>query len=1079
MRKFLIIISIQAIFISISWHAYGQKLRFQSFSEQEGLPPGSPLCFLQDRNGFLWIGTTDGLSRYDGKKFKEFYHIRNDSTSISNNFILNLTEDHSGNIWIGTRKGLNRFNPEKEQFDRFIRYGGKLFEAENIIHSVIEDKNGFIWYGTYNGLFRLDPKTQDWMQFLPQIENDHSITHQTIWKVFEDIKGKLWIGTGKGLTTYDNDDSFSFKQYLPEPENPNGLKTEQIFEFAEQPDGTMWLGTFEGLYKINQSKEDIQFQQFVNDPNDKNSLSHNMIESLITDGEDRLWAATWNGGLNEILVPTNNKNNLQFIHHRHDTRDPLSINVDFVKNVYRDRSGILWVGTSSQTQKLVPNSWKFNTVNHIPNDTTSLSNEIVKSTFKDSRGNFWVGTRDGLNFLAAEKFEKRQFEFTIFKHKANDPSSISHNNIFGLQEDDRGYFWIGTYRGLNFINLETFNPEKPAFQHFKTDHGLPSNWISDVLQISGNDYWIATYGQLSLMTFDPDHQENTSFLNFDMDDSREDALVNASTYEVAKDKFGDQWIGTFDGLSKFVSRNGRDFFENYKNVRRDSTSLSNNSIVTIHLDKKGRLWIGTRGGLNLAIQKDRNQRIKFKTFGKPEGFSNEVIQAIEEDKNSNLWIGTNNGLHVFNPEKALKGENGVIKTYDKNDGLAASGIVFRSSFMDSVGQMYFGSANGFSYFDPSFLPRNENIPAIIFTDLKVLNESVHPSHEKDNPLKKAVYLTDTISLKHWQNILTIEFAALDFAKPEKNQYAYQLEGFDPDWVFCGTSNSATYTNLDPGTYVFKAKGSNNDGLWNETPKTLVLHVFPPPWKTWWAYGFYLLAIAGLIFLFIKNRVRKRVQKVEEQARIEKARFEERELLRKQNAADFHDELGHRLTKISLFLELADRTSKTTDPVKQYLTKIKTNASGLSDGIRDLIWSLDPKKDSMYQTMLRLQEFGDRLFDFSKVRFKTIGINESLEQITLEPDVRRHVLLIFKESMNNCLKYADCENAVLKIETDQQHGKISFIDDGKGFDQNQISKGYGLNNLNARAEKINADLSIKSEIGHGTAITLIFKIPRMG
>ena len=360
-----------------------------------------------------------------------------------------------------------------------------------------------------------------------------------------------------------------------------------------------------------------------------------------------------------------------------------------------------------------------------------------------------------------------------------------------------------------------------------------------------------------------------------------------------------------------------------------------------------------------------------------------------------------------------------------------------------------------------------------------MNKSVVPSSEKNNPLSKSITLTDTITLKHWQNILSIEFAALDFSKPTKNNYAYQLDGFDRDWVFSGTNNTATYTNLRPGTYVFKAKGSNNDGLWNEVPKELVIRVLPPPWKTWWAYSLYGLFFIGLIYFIIKNRVRQRVRKIEEQARIEKARFEERELLRKQNAADFHDELGHRLTKISLFLELADRSSKAADPVKQYLSKIKTNALGLSDGIRDLIWSLDPQKDSLYQTMLRLQEFGDKLFDFSEIRFKTEGVGEALEHITLEPDVRKQVLLIFKESMNNCLKYADCQNAILKIETNHQHGKIIFEDDGKGFDQNLISKGYGLKNLKERSEKINGKLTINSEIGKGTSISLLLKIPQMG
>ncbi len=1057
-----------------------QNTQFERLTKENGFPEKHILSILHDSQGFLWIGTTDGLFRYDGRKSIEYRYDSNDSTSLSNNVIRSITEDQQGRIWIGTRRGLNCYLPEKEVFKRYLFQEGEQFEAENYVHTILEDKNEKIWYGTYNGLFLLDDENESPLQFLPQAENQNSLTHQLIWEIFEDKDGGLWFGTGNGVTYYPNDGSFKFEQHYPEPENPNGLKTGRVWEFVQQPNGNLWLGTNDGIYRVHKEEGDLFFERFGHQPDKPNSLSHNFIESLYLE-ENCLWAATWRGGLNEILLPTNEAEEMKIIRHQHDPNNETSISADLVERVYRDKAGVLWVGTSAGLNRMAPSAKKFQTITHIPSHPESLSENIVKSVLEDSDGNLWIGTRNGLNFLSRESFDRQLFEFQIFKNEANNLQSISHDNIFGLFEDSNRTLWVATYNGLNFIDLNTFH-QQPVFHYFTRKDGLPHGFIYDVEEIGEGKYWVPTYGQLSKMTFDKTAPEKTTFQNYDMDNERQDALVNATTYEVARDKFGQFWIGTFDGLSIHKQLGLREVFDNYKNVIGDTTSLSDNSIITLFKDSQERLWIGTRSGLNLVIQNARDDKATFQSFGIKQGLPNDVIQAIEEDENGFLWIGTNAGISKFDPNAAIRGDNAVLRNYTPEDGLTGSGIIFRSSFKDKDGRMYFGSAVGLNHFHPSSLSENQKIPKVIFTKLMVLNKTVKPSSDKHAILKKSISHTEELVFNHRQNVITIEFSALDFTRPNKNQYAYQLEGFDPDWIEIGNQNSVTYTNLPPGDFVFKVKGSNNDEIWNEVPTTLDITVLPPPWKTWWAYCLYTLVLVSLIYFLFKYRIQQKVNELEKRVAIERARFDERELLRKRNAADFHDELGHRLTKISLFLELAERQIDNGTPIRQYLSKIKHNASELSGGIRDLIWTLDPKKDSLYQTLIRLQEFGDQLFDYSGIHFKTRGISNGLNELKLEPDSRKHLLLIFKEAMNNCLKYSEAQNADLEVLIENETIQIVFKDNGKGFEIEGVSKGYGLKNMENRAEKIDGQFKILSKNGSGTEISILLKkdkIPHMG
>ncbi|MBK8965945.1 MAG: hypothetical protein IPM36_04565 [Lewinellaceae bacterium] len=1058
-----------------------QTLYFEHLSEKDGLSSNSVTCLLQDRQGFLWIGTKDGLNRYDGTRFRVFSRYRNDSTSISNNYILCLWEDRRGYLWVGTQAGLNRFDPRTEKFQRFIRQHGAQFEAENYIHSVKEDRRGYIWYGTYNGLFRLHTQTGASRQFLPDSLDVFSLPHPIVWTVDEDRDGRLWFGTRNGLAVCANDDRFRFEKYGPEAGNSHALANDNVWQLVQQPDNTRWLASNNGLFQLIPSGKTLHFKRWQHLPKQPNSLSDNYIQYLYADGNYRLWAATYNGGLNEMYFPDGDKTRPRITRHLHDANQPGSISHNEVHTVLRDRSGILWVGTEGGLDKADPHGRKCRVVQHRVNEPLSLRSNHITALLFDSRGNLWVGTRGGgLHRLPKDRLRRRQFQFEIFQHQAGDPYSLSNNDVYGLFEDSQGYLWINTYDGLNYLNLNG-SAEKPRFRHLNTANGLPHKFSFQVFESARGGLWVASYGKLARMFFDPRQPEKTRFKNYDMDLSRSDALANALTFTLAEDRFGQLWIGTFNGLSKCLDTAGPGRFENYRNQPGNPASLGNNIVNQLYCDSKGRLWAATNGGLDFFEQKSASAPVVFQHFGLPEGLSGEIIRSICEAPGGMLWLGTTKGLILFDPELALQANAGspVQKVLDFQDGLLGNEFAERAACCSPEGLLWFGGLHGLNYVDPGALVKNPYAPPVVFTEFRLFNRAVRPDGGADNPLQQSIICEEAITLRYWQNVFSLHFTALSFSHANKNNYAYRLRGFDDKWISTGREQSATFTNLSAGNYVFEVKASNNDGVWNNRPAALRIRVLPPPWRSGWAYLLYAAALVALLSGLHRYRVRREIQKLEEKGRLEKVRFEEREGLRRQNAADFHDELGHRLTKIALFLELTIRQLPENNPLlATYLAKIREHTAGLSAGLRDLIWTLDPGQDNLFQTLERLQEFGHQLFDQTGIAFKTQGISPALAEIELPSHVRKHLLLIFKEVMHNSLKHAGAQQAILQVNPENRQIRICFDDDGKGFAPETASTGYGLKNIRERARKIGARLEIDSEPGRGCNIQLIFKKPQM-
>jgi signal transduction histidine kinase len=551
------------------------------------------------------------------------------------------------------------------------------------------------------------------------------------------------------------------------------------------------------------------------------------------------------------------------------------------------------------------------------------------------------------------------------------------------------------------------------------------------------------------------------------------------------------WIGTpTGGLNLFDPLTEK--FIYFQHDPDNENSLCNDIVLSLHEDKNHQLWIGTSGGLSKLLPKidqhifqklsgaTKEKKVSwFKNFGHEQGFPNDVIYGILEDNHRHLWLSTNKGLVTFDMDKEA-----VTRKWDISDGLQSNEFNQNGYYKNDKGFFYFGGVNGFNIFHPDSIRGNRYIPPVVLTGLSLYNEPVKlgsGTSKGELLLEKALCGLDQITLSWRHDVVTFEFVALSYHTPEKNQYSYKLEGFNEEWVQAGNSHTATYTNLDPGDYVFKVRASNSSGIWNETGTALKIKISTPPWLSWYAWLLYCCVGAGAVYLFLRYRIDKATMAIKVEAQIEKARAEEREEFRKNSAADFHDEAGNKITKITLFTEMARAEINDKQQLENYLKKIQLNTAELSSGMRDFLWVMDSQRDTLYETITRLKDFGEAILTETGIRFTVSGMNPASRQIILPMKIRRAILQIFKEAMNNCAKHASASDVILEIKVAENEIEMVLRDNGKGFDpdEERDKNHYGLKIMQERALKIGANLDIRTLKNKGTTISLICKIPQVG
>jgi two-component system, sensor histidine kinase ChiS len=817
------------LLIALSLPASAQKQEIKFEHIKEGLSQNTVYAIVQDQYGFMWFGTQDGLNQYDGYTFTHYRHDPENPDSLTSNFIFAIHEDRAGTLWIATDGGLDKYD---RQHDKFIHYQHEPDNprslSNNVVLDIYEDSKGILWISTEGGgLNRFLSEKNEFVHYQHDPQNPNSLSSNKIWRIYEDSTGILWIGAdAQGLNQFDRTQN-KFVHYQHDPLNPNSLshnKTSFIYEDSTQ---TLWIGTDGG--GLNQfDRERKQFIHYRHDPLNPNSLSDDIIWSIYEDSTGVLWIATDNG-LNQFDREQN-----QFIHYQHDPHNPESLSKDYVMSLYEDRAGALWIGTDGGgLNKFDRRRDKFKHYFHEQQTPNRLSDNLVSSIYQDQKGFLWVGTFAGLN-----KFDPNRQKITHYFHDLQNPHSLSDNEIWSIYEDRRGNLWIGTYGG----GLNQYNRQNDSFIHYAHDPEnhltLSHNQVRTFYEDKRGTFWIGT--REGLNRFDRDRNQ---FFHYHHEPDNPNSLSDESILSIYEDRQGLLWIGTqLGGLNQFDHEKNQ--FIRYEYDPENPDTLSNNEVSAIYEDAKGRLWIATLGG---GLNQFNRETQTFTHYREKDGLANDVVYGILEDKQGDLWLSTNNGLSKFNPE------SNTFRNYDVLDGLQSK--EFRSAYhKNSRGELFFGGINGFNVFYPEKVKDNPYIPPVVITDFKIFNESVKIGHK--SPLHQDISLTENLKLSYKQSFFSFEFAALNFLQPSKNEYAYRLEGLENEWNEVGSRRQAYYTSVPHGTYTFRVKGSNNDGVWNEKGAAIQITILPPPWKTWWAYSLYVITILAILVTYIRAQKRK-------------------------------------------------------------------------------------------------------------------------------------------------------------------------------------------------------------------------------
>lgn len=789
---------------------HSSSARFERVMDEFGNVLTGPSQVIQDKYGIIWIGSVDGLVRYDGYHYKFYKHDLDNPESICSNRITTLLEDSNGILWVGTEgDGLDQFNRAQETFIHF-RYNADRSNSlsEGRVNVLYKDSLGNLWVGTSNGgLNRLEEHTGTFAHYSYDPENPSSLVSNTVYAIYDDSHGDMWVGTNNGLERF-NRQTGEFTHFQHDPNNQISLSHNAVYAIQEDPWGMLWLGTYGG--GLNSfDRETGVFTKFRFDPRDPTSLSNDIITSLIVDRSGMLWIGTMGGGINWLDPRTNVINRYQY-----DTENPHSPSSSYINSLFEDRAAILWVSTSRMLDKYDPYKVKF---------THQFYRDHVTALYEDSQNYVWVGAFDGLY-----KYDTANDQITHFHYKPEDANSISEWRITGIVEDRPGVLWVGTNGG----GLKRFDSQYQKLTVYRHDphimESLPSDIITALYIDRQWNFWVGTDNGLARYNRQDEH-----FINLPLTTSSADLGGDKIVRAILEDQLGRLWIGTEGGgLKRFEPDTG--LMTTFRHNKNDPDSLRNNVIYALFEDSNGVLWIGTEGGL----QRFNQESEKFSYYSVEHGLPDDEVYAILEDQNGNLWVSTNNGLSKFNPM------TGMFRNYDTEDGLQDNQFS-TAALRRRTGEMLFGGVNGISTFSPDQISDNPYIPPIVLLGLRQDGQEIQ--------MEQGIESLTGLSLSGLANNFEFEFAALSYSQPERNQHAYMLEGYDNAWNYLGTERTGRYTNLPGGTYTLHLKGSNDDGVWNETGLAIRLNIVPPFWETRWFWG--LIGVIGIFGAVAGYRIR--------------------------------------------------------------------------------------------------------------------------------------------------------------------------------------------------------------------------------
>lgn len=1061
--------------------AQTNPLMFERLTGEHGPPINMIKDIVQDHEGYIWIGTDDGLLRYDGYELHGYSNIPGDTSSLSQNRIETLFVDFKGDLWIGSKSDLDRYN---SACDCFIRYASNpsapASGAAVQINAFAEDQNKNLWIGTQNGgLFRYERDTDQFTRFLNEPTDSVNLLDDEVRVLLADRNHQLWIGTGVpfiagysggGLIRLDLKTG-STKRYLHDPENPKSLIDNRISALFEDQDGKLWVGSCKsGLHYFEPEKE--EFIRMLPDVSDIYAPQGEMglwsscphVKFIHQDPNGEFWVGTYNGGLNHY-DPVNKKLTL----YSHDPDDPGSLNSNQVWTLFQDRQDRLWLGNlPGGLHKVDPSLNKFTIQTHGAEIPTSLSSDHVMGIYEapDQPGVIWLGTRGG----GLNRLDLKTNEFQHFRHDPNVDHSISSDIVWTTYEDGGGTFWVGTETGVDILNRQTgqFAPYKLV------QDNIYSRVKDPVIRMHEDEkgrMWLGTWsGGIIRLSRDKE-----SFKRYNLSDKNPQTYHN-SVFAINEDISGTIWVGTFlGGLFQYDSQS--DSFLPH---------LEEYGAACLLEEKPDTFWIGTtsNGLLHYNVLTGALEQ-----YTREDGLPSNTVNGILEDENGIYWLSTGNGIVRFDSK------NLHFTNFDASDGLGITSFNHTSAFKSAEGQLFFGGDGGMVSFYPEQIAGNPYPPDVVLSGVQVSGKPFDLSSIRG-------IIEPELRLSHEQNDLTFDYVGLHYTYPSRNRYKYRMLPYDSEWIEAGTQRTARYTNLDPGQYTFQVIASSSDGLWSEKGASMHLAILPPWWTRWWAYSLFIILLLVLFRWFYKFKISRKLAVAESKRLTEMDRFK----------SSLYTNITHEFrTPLTVILGITGTLqSKARDfqwkDAPQALEMIQRNGKNLLKLVNEM---LDlAKLESGHLELELVQRDVIPLIKYISESFhsmaweKRIGltVQASIDQLTLDVDAAK-LTVIVSNLLSNAIKFTP-ENGQIKVQLNQvtSSGKECFslkiTDNGKGLLPEEVphvfdrfyqanhsstrhseGTGIGLALTKELVELMKGTISIESGIEVGTEFTVLLPINR--
>jgi len=1100
-KYFLLVV---LLLCGIAGFSQNQSLKFEHIGTTEGLSQINVTSNIQDEKGFLWFGTRDGLNRYDGYKFTTYRYNPKDNNTISSSSINDLVEDKEGNLWIATEGGgINKFDIKHNLVTRYLHDDHRTNSiSSNSVNKLALDGDGNLWIATERGgLNFFDVKTKQFHHYVHSNDDVNCISDNNIRAVFEDTNHNLWVGTSTGGLNLLNKKTNTFSRFGHDDANARTISGNAVSCIFEDKSHQIWVGTQKNGLNLFDPQKGI-FTRYEHDEKNQNSIDGDYIRCLNEDEDGNIWVGAENGGISILKKGTD-----KFYNYKHDEIDHNSLNGNSIYSICRDKIGNMWLGAFSGGINLFRKSTKsFNYYSH-NSSASSLSNNFVLDLFEDVDKNIWIGTDGG----GLNHFSPKNGNFASYTHSLTKKNTISGNYVLTINQDSDGDLWFGTWAD----GISIFNPKTHTYSYLKHDPANPNSLIGNnayaITFTSDNKAWIGCYDD-GLSEYD---KRTKIFKHFKFDAHDLQSISSDRIYAILEDKKKNLWIGTYDGGLDLLDRETNKFTRFIHNEHHNS--ISSNMVPDIFEDHNGNLWLSTFGGLNFFNPETR----QFKIFTKKDGLASDIIYSVKEDNDHNLWISTNSGISEYDPIK------NVFKNFTSEDGLQNGEYKPHSSLKTRDGVLYFGGVNGFNSFSPDKILKPAGFSPLIITSFQVFNKPLAIARNANDPssLKQDISDAKAITLSYKQSEISLEFAALDFSSASKKNYAYMLEKFDKDWNYVGSRNSASYTNIPPGNYVFKIKYQNASGLWSPVDSGLQITIVPPFWLTWWFETLVVILVIVGVYAVFKIRMRsikKQKQNLEKLVNertesLAKMTIDERE---SREAAEKAREEAENANKAkSIFLAMMSHEIRTpmngvigmsallsstslTDEQLEYTETIKSCGDALLRVINDV---LDFSKIESGSMEIEEQDFDLRdcvegVLDIFAEKASKIDLVYQIDhnvpsQVIGDPVRLRQVLI---NLVSNAMKFTNKGEVFIKVkiaahENERLILQFSIRDTGIGIPEDKLNKlfkafsqvdssttrkyggtGLGLAISEKLVKLMGGEIGVQSKVGVGTTFSFTIK-----